>query len=256
MKIFVISLETAADRRKAAAEQLGNCGHEFEIFDAVERVADAFRHFSGFDRRLYLLNTRREPLPGEIGCYASHLALWKICVALDEPIVIMEDDFQLLANFAAAIRETENLIKTFGFIRLQSCERQRRPYQAKVRPGAYKLLNTNGFELHYLSDTPLCMLAYAINPKSASALIESSATLTAPVDKFLQKTWEHQTPIYALSPSSVVPSFRSVVSTIGDRSNKSREIGLLLRRLVHKGVGEIRRSSFDRKQLVRLGIND
>ena len=45
MKIFVISLKTAADRREAAAKQLIKCGLEFEFFDAVERVADAFKHW-------------------------------------------------------------------------------------------------------------------------------------------------------------------------------------------------------------------
>ena len=255
MKIFVISLKTAADRREAAAKQFIKCGLEFEFFDAVERVADAFKHFSGFDRRQYLLNTRRDPVPGEIGCYASHLAMWKKCVALHEPIIIMEDDFQLHANFSEAIRATEILIDAFGFIRLQSFDRHHWLYRTRIRQGAYKLTDANGFELHYLSGTPLCALAYAISPESAAALVHSSAMLTAPVDKFLQRTWEHQTPIYALSPSPVTTSVHAAVSTIGDRTIKTRDVGLLLRRLVYKNVGQIRRGSFDRKQLVRLGIN-
>lgn len=82
MRIFVISIASAADRREAAVRQPNAAGLEF--VDAVERAADAFRYFDGHDRRLYKLNTGRTPLPGEIGCYASHKALWNRCIRFSD----------------------------------------------------------------------------------------------------------------------------------------------------------------------------
>jgi len=252
MKIFVISLKDAMRRRAAAVEQLEATGLEYDFFDAIENVTCPSRYFSGFNTRLYRLNTRRDALPGEIGCYASHLSLWRTCVAMNQPITILEDDFQLEDEFTDAIHKIATLTNTFGFIRLQSFDRRQVP--KKLRRAAQKVLSLNGFQLYYLSDIPLNMLAYAISPQAASSLLSASATLTAPIDKFVQQSWVHKTPIYALSPAVVGPSSHAATSTIGDRSQKSRNVGLLLVRALYKGLGELRRISFDRKQLSLLGM--
>jgi GR25 family glycosyltransferase involved in LPS biosynthesis len=38
-------------------------------------------------------------MPGVIGCFYSHLALWRKCVKLDQPIMIFEDDIVLYRNY-------------------------------------------------------------------------------------------------------------------------------------------------------------
>ena len=98
------------------------------------------------------------------------------------------------------------------------------------------------------------MLAYAISPKAAAALLQASQTLTAPVDKFMQRTWEHQVPLYALSPPVVGLSTFGSESNIGVRPVKSRNPGLLLARLVFKIAGRVHRRRFDKEQLERLGV--
>ena len=95
MKIFVINLQRATERRVSAARQLTALDLDYQFFEAVECPSEASRQFRDFDRWRYSLHTRRRPMRGEIGCYASHLRLWKICVELGEPIVVLEDDFQL-----------------------------------------------------------------------------------------------------------------------------------------------------------------
>jgi glycosyl transferase family 25 len=250
VRVFVISLQRAVARRAAAAAQLQQQQVAFEFFDAIEGATLA-QPLRNVESRLYRLNTRRDALPAEIGCYTSHLAVWKICVALNRPVVVLEDDFQLEAGFAQALSEVETVIHAFGFIRLQAFTRKR-PIRRWFRRGAYSALSLGSYQLHYLSDVPLCMLAYAINPKTAGALVEASATLIAPVDKFLQRTWEHGTPIFALTPAVVTPSIYAGESYIGDRSAKSRDPRLLFDRLLYKAAGELRRIEFDNRQLQRL----
>ena len=252
VKIFVISLRTAGVRRAEASEQMAKCGVSFEFFDAVEGGAGQSDWFAGIDHRLFQLNTRRyDPTPGEIGCYASHLSLWKWAISHDQPIVILEDDFQLEPGFAEIINDLEPLANEFGFIRLQSM-RGPRALLKRLRPAAHEVLRRNGLSVHYLSDPPLYALAYAISPEAARTLIRASSTLFAPVDKFLQHTWIHETPIYALSPAPVTMSPQAEHSTIGGRRGKSINPYVLLRRTIYKGVGEFRRFGFDRKQLARI----
>ena len=252
MNIFVISLPTVEVRRLHASEQMAKYGVAFEFFDAVDGTPGHADWFAGIDHRLFQLNTRRhDPTPGEIGCYASHISLWKWAISRDQPIVILEDDFQLEPGFAEIIDDLEPLVNEFGFLRLQSMHGPRALLK-RLRPAAYEVLRRNGLSVHYLSDPPLYALAYAISPKAARTLTRASSTLFAPVDKFLQHTWVHETPIYALSPALVTMSPQAAHSTIGGRRDKSINPRVLLDRTIYKGIGEFRRFGFDRKQFARM----
>ena len=252
VKIFVISLRTAGVRRAEASEQMAKFGVPFEFFDAIEGAAGHADWFKGIDHRLFAINTRRhDPTPGEIGCYASHLALWKWAIDHDRPVVILEDDFQLEPGFADVIDNLEPLVNEFGFIRLQSMHGPRALLK-RLRPAAREVLRRDGLSVHYLSDPPLYALAYAIGPEAARTLTQASTTLFAPVDKFLQHTWIHRTPIYVLDPPVVKMSPQAEISTIGDRTRKSRNPMVNLSRAIHKGIGEFHRLGFDRVQFARM----
>ena len=251
MKIYVISLRTAQARRAEASRQMAECGAEFEFFDAVDGTAGHAEFFTRIDRRRFQLNTlRREPAPGEIGCYASHLSLWKWAVRHDRPLVILEDDFQLEPGFSRMLGELEPLVEEFGFVRLQSMHGPRAVLK-RLRPPAHEVRRQDGWSVHYLSDPPLYTLAYAIGPGAALALSRASTTLFAPVDKFLQQTWMHRVPLFALSPPIVSMSPQTGHSTIGDRTRKSRNPAVMLQRAWHKAAGEFRRLGFDRQQAAR-----
>jgi glycosyl transferase family 25 len=250
LKIFVISLANEHERRAAVARQLRTLRLEFEFFDAVRGTDDPFSHFSATSRWRYRLNSRREPLPNEVGCYASHLGMWRKCVTLDEPVVIMEDDFVAHDTFPAAVATAAELIDRFGFIRFEPFRRKRRPLRAQ--DGARKVLAADPFDLYFLTDPPLCLTAYALSPASAEALTRASDKLIGPVDKFVQRTWQHGVPLFALGPPSVAASGHASASTIGRRQEKSRNPALLLARLVYKGAARFRRSRFNARQLRSL----
>ncbi len=55
---------------------------------------------------------------GELGCYASHYALWRRCVALQEPICVLEDDVGLQSNFFENLDFLEKEISNLGYARL------------------------------------------------------------------------------------------------------------------------------------------
>ncbi|MGB5166132.1 MAG: glycosyltransferase family 25 protein [Woeseiaceae bacterium] len=252
MKVFVISLKNAAERRAAGSRQLDAAGVRFRFFDAAEGAESLNTCFTGIDRRLYRLNTLREPLAAEIGCYASHLGLWKKCVELQESILVLEDDFHLEEGFAGALPTIHELADQYGFVRLERFHRWRKRAKNHLAPATLQIVNRDEVQLHYVSDVPLCATAYALNPEAARSLINASAKLIAPVDKFLQKKWIHGVPIFALSPTLVKVSALASDSTIGTRQRKSRNPALMVSRIFYKWSGELQRVRFDRKQLHRL----
>ncbi len=50
-------------------------------------------------------------LSGAIGCLYSHLQLWKKCIELNEPIIVLEHDTIILSKFPENFSSTKNLIK-------------------------------------------------------------------------------------------------------------------------------------------------
>ncbi|AFI02366.1 family 25 glycosyl transferase [Helicobacter pylori PeCan18] len=129
-QVYIISLKES--QRRLDTEKLvlesnekfkGRC--VFQIFDAI---SPKHQDFEKLLQELYdsssLLKSDwfhsdycyQELLPQEFGCYLSHYLLWKECVKLDQPIVILEDDVALESNFMQALEDC--LKSPFDFVRL------------------------------------------------------------------------------------------------------------------------------------------
>jgi hypothetical protein len=98
--IFVVSLARAADRRAAMTRHLGELGLSFEITEAVDGRALS-------PAELASMTVPKLPLsPGDIGCYLSHINIYRRMVAQDIPIaMVMEDDAALNPAFAPVLRD-------------------------------------------------------------------------------------------------------------------------------------------------------
>ncbi|WQW88797.1 glycosyltransferase family 25 protein [Helicobacter pylori] len=129
-QIYIISLKES--QRRLDTEKLVSESNEkfkgrcvFQIFDATSPKHEDFEKFV---QELYdsssLLKSDwfhsdycyQELLPQEFGCYLSHYLLWKECVKLNQPVVILEDDATLESNFMQALEDC--LKSPFDFVRL------------------------------------------------------------------------------------------------------------------------------------------
>ncbi len=196
-----------------------------KFLDARDGRAGVDQFFKAYDEEQFLLQTGRQAVPGEIGCYASHVAAWEMCVAGGEPVVVLEDDAQLAANFVAALRQCERFIEECGFIRLQTEWKGRK--KLLLQAG-------DGFSLYRYSKYPHSAAGYVITPRVARVFCRESAVLSAPVDVFMKKFWEHKQPMYGLAPYPVDESVRSRSSMIGGRPKAAKSLGLRIRRQMMK----------------------
>ncbi|WQY58899.1 glycosyltransferase family 25 protein [Helicobacter pylori] len=129
-QVYIISLKES--QRRLDTEKLvlesnekfkGRC--VFQIFDAISPKHEDFEKFVQelYDSSSLLKSDwfhsdwcRGELLPQEFGCYLSHYLLWKECVKLNQPVVILEDDVALESNFMQAL---EDCMKSpFDFVKL------------------------------------------------------------------------------------------------------------------------------------------
>lgn len=235
MKIFVINLKSSTGRRQNVDRQLKAAGLDYSYFHAINGHDGYEKFFESYDERAYLINTGRRATPGEIGCYASHLALWKKCVEINQPIMIMEDDFLLDPLFAGAVATTEEIIHKYGFIRLHIETRGRKT----------KIENLGDFSLYFYTKMPQCLMCYALTPTVAKAFINSSKILVAPVDGVVKKTWEHKQPLYGLVPYTVMDGAESHVSTIKGRLKADRNLWLRVLRFITKISWIVKRAFYN-----------
>ncbi len=129
-QVYIISLKES--QRRLDTEKLVSESNEkfkgrcvFQIFDAI---SPKHQDFEKFIQELYDAQSMlksdwfhsdycyQELLPQEFGCYLSHYLLWKECVKLNQPVVILEDDVTLESNFMQALEDC--LKSPFDFVRL------------------------------------------------------------------------------------------------------------------------------------------
>jgi glycosyl transferase family 25 len=226
MRVHVINLEGSTARRAAIQGRLDALGVDYVVNSAVEGRAGA-AYFDDRDLWRYWLNTGRSPSDGEVGCYASHLRLWRLCVDTDEPLVVLEDDAAPLPTFAAALAVTRRIVARYGFVRLE--------YDGPSRPARTRELESVGeFSVHYFVKYPYGAMCYALTPEVARAFLAGSRVLRAPVDQFIKRCWEHGQPLYGLLPYAVKEGPDATASTIRARDKKSPPARQRARRLVHK----------------------
>lgn len=232
LKIFVISLSRAEERRQRATRQLGDAGLAFEFFDALSgEQALQEGYFDGCIADEWLLNTGREMTPNEIGCFASHRSMWQKCIELGEPIMIMEDDFELLPGFAGAVQQVAENIAEHGFIRLQSETRARKELVA--RRGEYALWR--------YTRVPHSSMCNSLTPEVARRFVEQTRVICEPVDVFVKKYWAHGQPIYGLTPYTVTESDLSKATFIPHRNKAQKRLAVSTRRFLRKCGWEVNR---------------
>lgn len=234
MKIFVISLVDATNRRDNARKQLHDLGIDFDFFDALTADNGYAEYFEAYDELRYLINTGRKATSGEIGCYASHKALWRRCIEMQQPVMIMEDDFLLSEDFADAFAQSQKLVKEYGFIRLQTEHRGKRKFVKK----------SGRFNVVYYTKMPHSLMCYAITPEIAEVFVQSSKHLSAPVDVMIKKIWQHKQRLYGLMPYTVSEDKLSVMTSIDGRVKSRKSPAVKFLRFLTKISWVVRRQVF------------
>lgn len=196
MKIFVISLKRSEDRRIAIKSQFDALNMEFEFFDAIDgRVEPPHPLFSKYNyfRRLWFTSGKM-PSKGELGVYASHYSLWKRCIELNEPFIILEDDAVVQTIFPKYVPLISDKIQDYGFLRLEA-----KAYKGQL----HEKESGEGYMVAFLTANFDGLRCYAISPAAARQLVGHSQVWCMPVDNYVGSLYLHGMPSYILHPPVV-----------------------------------------------------
>ena len=225
MKIIVISLPKSTGRRAKVVEKLGSRNIEFEFLDAVDGHTDNHPYLKNYNEKTYLLNRCRKAAPGELGCYVSHLLAWEKCVALNQPIVVLEDDFEITEDFVEGLKFIERFVNKVSFVRLEPMETN---YFLK---SSYK---DHRYSLVKQLKASMCATGYVVTPKGANALLAKGKEICAPVDLYLRHSLIHKQLIFAITPHIVYPTHADTTIGWEIRTKKQKGFVLKFNRFFHK----------------------
>jgi glycosyl transferase, family 25 len=203
-------LEKDTGRLAHMTEELGTAGIEFERFPAVYGLAVPT------ELEPFLLTgsgaVASQLKPGEIGCYASHLAVIQ-SVAADEHndvALIFEDDVRLAPEFKQIVQSAlKRLPDNWDIVRLSN--RPKRPY---LSCGTL----VGDFELAIYSRIPNIAAAYLISRAGAQRFLAMPIPRKRAVDEDLRRPWFHGLSTWGVVPPPAVSNlFESSIDALGDR---------------------------------------
>jgi glycosyl transferase family 25 len=207
-KILVISLQSAIERRaefRAVSHKIG----DWDFFDACTAPVAGMDYDPPAARREF----GRELFPAELGCYASHFAIWKQLADDDRynRYIVLEDDVLVDWDFIKELSHAN--LDGIGYLRLfykRACP-FRVVRRAFIRRG-HNIIQIYGFAFG--------TQAYVITRAQAIEFLALFARVVRPIDNALDRTWDHGTRNMAVFPFPVIE--RVTASMIGDARFEGR----------------------------------
>lgn len=221
MKTVVISLVSSPERRAAAQKELEKHNVDFEFLDAWTGDAAVKAGVISCDEKRYAIRTGSRPTSGNIGCFASHLTAWRMAVELDQPLMVLEDDFTLHSHFNKAVAQAERWLPKHGMIRLYSAD--------------FKgvLVDSEGdFELRRFKKSPRTGLGYLISPEAAAKLVNRLDKMIEPIDFYTKRFWVTKQRDYQIYPNAMDHSELSEEPITKPGNRVPRTLSFRLQRLM------------------------
>ena len=190
-KIYLINLNRDTGRLALMTEQLNRLGLPFERFPAIhgvdmpEWLRPYFLSANGSiasDLRL-----------GEVGCYASHLAVMARIAESNQPALILEDDLEFDSDFPEILRSIHALPKDWDIVRLSN------PKRRTVTVGRL----CAGRDVVKYSRIPTTTGACLVASAGARKFLDWKIRRDAPYDHDVRRVWDCGLTTYGVLPPSV-----------------------------------------------------
>jgi glycosyl transferase family 25 len=214
LMVLLINLPRSTERRERMELRLAALGLAYEVLPAVDGRARWNELKSSVDLRAFQRHAGSDVLPGEIGCYHSHLQAWQRLLASDkDTLLVLEDDMVFHGDFLEALRIALRGRDHWDMLKLAKirakqpvCQGLLGPYRLNACIGAF-----TGFG------------AYLIQREAAQRLLPQLLPIRAPIDRELEQVHHHNFRHFSLEPFPAHPQDEGQSTITGERfSNVKR----------------------------------
>ena len=236
--IRVISLSSSAERRAHMARQLEAVTVPWEFFDACTELPSDLPYDQASARWM----RGRELTPGELGCFASHHALWRWLLRSDyNALCVLEDDIVFDWHFLNQLPKLAADLPGIEYLRLY----------AKVPRRCIDLGSIANRRLVRYELPVAGTQGYVITKDGAAKLLRSAPVVVRPVDDEMDRFWANGLPLYCIFPFPILEvAFNSTIESARRRLPKLSPLDQTRRvlfRSTEKGRRLVRRSLLPRQ---------
>lgn len=174
--IWLINLPRSTDRLRRMEIQINALGLAFDVFEAIDGQSTWDHISQQIDIPAFQKNVGREVMPGEIGCYLSHIGVWQAFLDSEHDVaLILEDDVVLHDDFLAALHKAVSKVNQWDMLKLNRIRAKFPVKQDTI--GDYRLSAFVG--------TFTGTGAYLITRSCAKDLLPSMLPISRPIDHAL-----------------------------------------------------------------------
>jgi len=184
MRIFVINLKRAVERRRRIAEEFAKVGLSYELHDGFDGHDLLPEHFAQVDYQARHRLGLRPQDPGSIGCWLSHKeVMQKIADDASEMAAVFEDDARLSPVVPKALEALERRPFLFDVVSLYRRDKHMN------RPFVDGFHLTNGCRIGRVRFSDDGLVGYVITRAAAQHFLQTTTTMTLPVDEAVLRFW-------------------------------------------------------------------
>jgi glycosyl transferase family 25 len=195
VRTWVINLDRAPDRLARIAAQLDALRMPWTRLSAVDARRFTPEQAAQLDEAGFRRRHGMTPLPGELGCYLSHVEVMRAFLASDAHIaVVLEDDVKLHPTLPVAIAALATHAGRWDMVKLSGVH--------SGTPVAYLDLAA-GHRLAVMLSKCTGSSAYAINRRAAAAYLDSARGLLPmqlPYDHVFDQGWRFGLKVRMVTP--------------------------------------------------------
>jgi glycosyl transferase family 25 len=187
--VRVISLAHSA-RRDCFHRPAESLGLDWSFMDASTGLIDDV----AYDPLLSYRHMSRQLATGEIGCYCSHVRLWRELLSSQATqLIVMEDDVYADWDFVAAYAEVDWSKAGIDYLKFFI-----------KRPAAFRMVRWHYpmHDRHLVEYTSLALGtgAYLITRKAAERFERAARVISRPVDVQIDRAWATGIPVLSVFP--------------------------------------------------------
>jgi glycosyl transferase family 25 len=205
--VYVISMSDETARRTAFANRAVDARASWQFVDAATSAPAALPY-----RESASIKRLGRPLGiGEVGCFASHWAVWKQIVESNQSqALVLEDDTIVDWQALDLIVDTDLASLGIDLLRLYS-----------THPFKYRLAINRFLGPHsHLVETRGLFLGtqgYAVTRRGALRMLQLAQSIEMPIDWYMSRYWRFGFRNYCLFPFPLIENLSP--SNIGERAN-------------------------------------
>jgi glycosyl transferase family 25 len=244
--LYVINLDRSSERWGAIQSQARAYGIHVIRVPAIDGRDIAPADYIDVDRTSFLRHGGRQLLPGEYGCYRSHLRAMSLLLSSNfEASIVIEDDVQIVDDL---LERTCQIFRAAGEADIIKLINHRIRGFRRIATTAYG--DEIGRCLHGPQGSAAC---YAITRRGAQKITATMQTMIFPFDVALERGWYHGANVLTVKKNLVRLGDHSRNTQIGNKADYRAIKFTGARRLT---THILRAIDYSRRIKYALAIND